>query len=193
MPVVSLQFANEASFSVSAKLRCYRSSPVGTRAVEISSHPTDMSYTLTLLVGVGGIIYGEYKPWHNTSSDFCEFIRNACSGYILFGIPILGEGNCLILDNAAIHTHHNARLIPHYLEEQNIDLKFLPCFSPNTNPVENCFTLLHTILKKLIYSPLLLDDVPTAVLTALPEISQQDIASFYGNVTSNYLNMAVNT
>ena len=96
LPVVSLQFADEASFSVSAKLRCYRTLPVGTRAVAISSHPTGKSYTLTLLIGLGGVIYGECKPGPNTSSDFCEFIRNACSGYNSFGIPILGQGNCLI-------------------------------------------------------------------------------------------------
>ena len=76
-----------------------------------------MSHTLTLLIGLGGVIYGECKPGPNTLSDFCEFIRNTCSGYNSFGIPILGQGNCLILDNAAIHTHHDARLIPHYLEE----------------------------------------------------------------------------
>ena len=152
-----------------------------------------MSYTLTLLIGLGGVISGECKPGPNTSLDFCEFIRNACSGYNSFGIPILGECNCLILDNAAIHTHCDARFIPHYLEEQNIDLKFLLHFSPDTNPVENCFNLLCTILEKTTYCPLLLDDVPTVVLTALQEISQQDIAGFYGNVTNNYLNMAVNT
>ena len=106
---------------------------------------------------------------------------------------MLGEGNCLVLDNAAIHTHHDARSIPHYLEERNIDLKFLRHFSPDVNPIENCFNLLHTILKKPTCCPSLLDDVPTAVLTASQEISQQDIAGFYRNVTNNYLNMAVNT
>ena len=48
-------------------------------------------------------------------------------------------------------------------------------------------------IKKPTYCPLLLDDVPAAFLTALQEISKQDIAGFYENVTNNYLNMAVNT
>ena len=66
--------------------------------------------------------------------------------WILYSVlPLLRHGMIIIMDNAAIH--HNLE-IDEILAERGIQIKYLPPYSPDLNPIENTFHTLKEWLRR---------------------------------------------
>lgn len=59
--------------------------------------------------------------------------------------PTLLPGQVVILDNYSVHTDDAVRKL---IESKNCELRFLPTYSPDLNPIENAFSKIKALLKQ---------------------------------------------
>ncbi|WP_204368710.1 transposase, partial [Neosynechococcus sphagnicola] len=52
-------------------------------------------------------------------------------------VPKLWKGACVIMDNYSIHNHDTIRKL---IEDVGAKLIYLPPYSPDFSPIENCFS-----------------------------------------------------
>ena len=62
-------------------------------------------------------------------------------------VPKLKPGQILILDNASIHKGGNINEI---VSKAGRKLIYLPTYSPDLNPIENCWSFVKTKIKKFL-------------------------------------------
>ena len=80
----------------------------------------------------------------NDAEKFLEVVLNA----VITGFLRLRYGDVLIMDNAAIHTGGAASALVDLLyEDHGISVLLLPTRSPELNPIEQMWHLLHHRLK----------------------------------------------
>ena len=105
-------------------------------------------------------------------------------GYINeFGLllPHRGFENCqLILDNATIHRGLN---FLEKCENHNINIKFLPPYSPFINPIENLFSKWKNLVRAM--KPNNEEELFTAIHTAASQITDEDCNGFFRNMLNN--------
>ncbi len=63
-----------------------------------------------------------------------------------FLAPTLEEGQVVVFDNLGAHKPQRIREL---IEERGADLVFLPSYSPDLNPIEEAFSKIKNILRKL--------------------------------------------
>jgi len=88
------------------------------------------------------------------------------------------EHSVLILDNAQIH--HDNELIE-YIEAFGGRVEFLPPYSPDFNPIETCFSVIKSFLKKhrdFVHS---CSDAKYPLLVACSQITSQMAMGFFEN------------
>ena len=62
-----------------------------------------------------------------------------------FVLPLLNDGQTLIMDN---HPVHHAKIVRDYIKQNNINILFLPPYSPELNPIEEAFSKIKNVIKK---------------------------------------------
>jgi transposase len=60
-------------------------------------------------------------------------------------VPTLRPGDIVVMDNLGCHKSANVR---HAIEAAGAELRFLPPYSPDFNPIENAFAKLKALLRK---------------------------------------------
>jgi transposase len=91
-----------------------------------------------------------------------------------FLAPTLSEGQVVILDNLGAH---RPRRIRELVERRGAELVFLPSYSPDLNPIEEAFSKIKNILRKLggrTHETLL-----EAIEEALSEVTPWDAAGWF--------------
>lgn len=88
--------------------------------------------------------------------------------------PTLQPGDIVIMDNLAAHKNSAIR---DAIEATGAQLRYLPPYSPDLNPIENAFSKLKAILRKA--SARTLDDLWDAIREALPSFSPQECANYF--------------
>jgi len=84
---------------------------------------------------------GKYKSI-SQSRDFADFVRECCQKMQEMEID---WQCCFIMDNAAFH---KAELLNPVLREFGHFLKFNPRYTPDFNPIENCFSIWKAPIKR---------------------------------------------
>src|SRR5690606_25022709 len=80
--------------------------------------------------------------------------------------PTLQPGDIVVMDNLAAHKHAAIR---DAIEAVGAELRYLPPYSPDFNPIENAFAKLKAILRKAAARNL--EDLWDAIADALPSFS----------------------
>ena len=108
-------------------------SPIGSRAVQRVRDARGPNISLIFAVGMKGIFYYRLLQHSTKAIDIREFLQSC--------ITRLDNGRHYVLftDNAAIHKSSFATL---GLADVNVEVKFLPPYSPFLNPCEECFSFL---------------------------------------------------
>lgn len=91
-------------------------------------------------------------------------------------MPTLAPGTTVDLDNLAVH--RNAKVRP-AIEGAGCQLKYLPPYSPDVNPIELAFSKLKTHLRGAAARSF--DTVLTAIGTGLDHITTADIRGYYAH------------
>ncbi len=91
-----------------------------------------------------------------------------------FLAPSLSEGQVVVLDNLGAHRPKRIREL---IEDRGAELVYLPSYSPDLNPIEEAFSKIKNILRKLAartHEALL-----EAMEEALCEVSAADAAGWF--------------
>jgi transposase len=88
-------------------------------------------------------------------------------------VPTLRPGDVVVLDNLAVHKQPEVRLA---IEAVGAQLRFLPPYSPDFNPIEQAFAKLKAFLRAA--RPRSFDDVNTLLAIALPLFTASECHNF---------------
>jgi transposase len=91
-----------------------------------------------------------------------------------FLAPTLSEGQVVVLDNLGAH---RTRRVRELIEAKGAELVFLPAYSPDLNPIEEAFSKIKNVLRKLAartHEALL-----EAMEEALSAVTPQDAAGWF--------------
>ena len=135
-------------------------------------------YTLHLLAGLYGI--GHLNVTHGASDSytFVDFITECVNSYTDLGVAALRPGDILVVDNAPIHHSQIAEVLKLWLE-QGIDVVFTPRYSPDMNPVENCFSKIKSVVWRPEFGQILQVNFHLAIYNATQTVTSGDMHSFF--------------
>ncbi len=89
-------------------------------------------------------------------------------------VPTLRPGTTVVLDNLSVHKNADARAA---IEAAGCQLRFLPAYSPDFNPIELAFSKLKTHLRGVAARAF--DPLVAAIGAGLEAITPTDIAGYY--------------
>ena len=89
-------------------------------------------------------------------------------------IPELKKGQVVIMDNLSCH---KMQAVKQAFEAANVDYLFLPPYSPDFNPIEECWSKFKAVLKRV--SARTINALQAGVDIALNSISKQDIKGWF--------------
>jgi transposase len=162
----SVVFLDETSTQTTLTRRRGRA-PRGQRV--IGAVPRNHGANVTCLVAMGrsGMQAPCVFEGAVTSALFVRWVRE-------WLVPALPPGTTVVLDNLSVHRHADVRMV---IEAAGCQLRYLPAYSPDFNPIELAFSKLKTYLRGVgarAYAPLL-----EAIGTGLAHITPRDIAGYY--------------
>lgn len=88
--------------------------------------------------------------------------------------PTLRKGDIVVMDNLA---PHKAGTIRDMIEAAGAELRYLPPYSPDLNPIENAFAKLKAALRKA--APRSLEHLEHAIRDALPTFRPDECANYF--------------
>lgn len=88
--------------------------------------------------------------------------------------PLLKRGDVVFLDNCPIH---KVEEVEEAIEARGAWAIFLPTYSPDLNPIENCWSKVKAILRSL--KPRTLEELLDALVEAFSSITVQDILGWF--------------
>lgn len=86
-------------------------------------------------------------------------------------VPTLRRGDIVVMDNLPAHKASDVRRA---IEAAGAELRYLPPYSPDFNPIENAFSKLKAFLRKTAARTI--DDLWDAIRDAIPRFTPQDCA-----------------
>ena len=89
-------------------------------------------------------------------------------------VPKLWEGACVVMDNCSIH---KGKEIEALIEAAGANLIYLPPYSPDFSPIENCWSKIKTILRSI--GARNYPDLAKAIEEAFSRVSLNDIRSWF--------------
>jgi transposase len=93
-----------------------------------------------------------------------------------FLAPTLTAGDIVIMDNLASHKVAGIRQA---IEASGAEIRYLPPYSPDLNPIEQVFAKLKALLRKAARRTV--DALWNAIRDALPQFSSQECANYLAN------------
>lgn len=88
-------------------------------------------------------------------------------------VPTLRPGAVVVLDNLALHKQPAVRIA---IEAAGAQLRFLPAYSPDLNPIEQAFAKLKALVRP--WRPRTFDQVCEVVAAALPRFTPEECRNF---------------
>jgi transposase len=89
-------------------------------------------------------------------------------------VPNLWKGACVVMDNASIHKEKEIRPL---LEKVGAKLVFLPPYSPDFSPIENCWSKVKSCIRSL--TPRTYAQLEEAIAKAFSQITLKDIHDWF--------------
>ncbi len=89
-------------------------------------------------------------------------------------LPSLGSGQVLVLDNYVVHKGEGVEQLA---SERGVELRYLPAYSPDLNPIESMFAKLKAHLKRA--AAMTLTALSLATKAALDAVTLTDVQGFY--------------
>jgi transposase len=89
-------------------------------------------------------------------------------------VPKLWEGACVIMDNCSIHKGGD---IEKLIESAGAKLIYLPPYSPDFSPIENCWSKIKNILRSI--GARSYPDLAKAIESAFNQVSLNDIYNWF--------------
>ena len=162
----NLIFVDEAGVNLSLIRRLARA-PKGKRAH--SSRPQKRSKNVSVIgaIGLKGVISKYSLVGATDGLTFEAFISQKL-------VPHLWEGAYVVMDNCSIH---KGKEIERLIEMAGAKLIYLPPYSPDFSPIENCWSKIKSILRSI--GARSYPDLAEAIETAFNKVSLNDIRNWF--------------
>ena len=173
-----VKFFDESGFQLpDAGHRNFGFSPVGEDCVEVRRYLSTANLTLNFLVGYDGVKYGNIIEGASNSVQFLRFFDEASQTVDpITQRPILDVGDIVVVDSLAAHHGEAERALRSFLDNLEMELVFLPVYSPDLNPAEEVFSKLKYFLRYR-YQELVWDNLEYAVLRTAGGVTAADMAT----------------
>lgn len=122
-------------------LRRYGRSPRGERLIATAPHGHWKTSTLIAALDVGGIRCSMLTDQPIDAASFTDFAEHILA-------PTLRPGDVVVLDNLSSHKAAGARAA---IEAAGCELRFLPPYSPDLNPIELVFSKIKQRLRSVAH------------------------------------------
>ena len=113
--------------------------PRGQRLVDKTPHGHWMTTTLIAALGLGGMRCSTVVDGAVNGDVFQAFVEHVL-------VPKLKPGDIVVMDNLSSHKRVRIREL---IEETGAELRFLPPYSPDMNPIEMVFSKIKQLLRTL--------------------------------------------
>jgi transposase len=163
-----LVFLDEAGFNFSMARRWARS-PIGTRAV--SREPAARGGNISVIgaVRLSGPVSHYMYDGAIDGNRFTDFVTDRLA-------PKLSKGDVVIWDNVRFHFDPRARAA---IEAQGAIVVHLPPYSPELNPIEECWSLVKSVVRAL--KPRMVTELVAAVSRAFQSLTRPKIQGFFNH------------
>ena len=118
-------------------------------------------------IGLAGVRTGLSVPGAIDGETMLFFVEELL-------VPTLKRGDIVVMDNTPIHKLDE---IEDAIEAAGAWVLFLPTYSPDLNPIENCWSKVKSILRSL--KPHTVPDLLDALAQAFASITLPDILSWF--------------
>ena len=139
------------------------------RYMKIIPHGHWKTTTLVSAIGIGGMVAPLVYDGPINRDAFIAYVEQ-------FLVPVLTPGDIVIMDNLPAH---KGDAIRNAIEAAGAELRFLPPYSPDLNPIENAFSKLKAGLKKIAARTI--THLWTAIAEVLLTITASDCRNFFIN------------
>jgi transposase len=149
--------------------RLYGRAAPGERVVEATAGYSGPHYTAVAAITLEGV----KAPWLLEGSmnglAFETYVEHVLA-------PSLRRGDIVLLDNLAPHKHAAVRQL---IERRGARVEFLPPYSPDFNPIEQCWSKVKTALRAA--KARTFDALVDALADALRSVTASDIAAWFAH------------
>jgi transposase len=152
-----------------AMARPYARAPKGQRIYAAVPVNTGKNLTVLAALSLAGIVEAMTIVGSSDGRVFSTFIEEVC-------VPVLRPGQTVIMDNLS---SHKVEGIQEAIEAVGARLEYLPPYSPDLSPIEECWSKLKTILRaKAARTSAHLDQ---AIAEAFDLITPQDARGWFAH------------
>lgn len=159
-------FIDEAGSHV-GMAREYARAPVGVRADD--AVPRNRGNATTM---IGALAHDGLRTLMTIEGATTGPVFEAFVEHML--VPVLSPGEVVVVDNLGAHKLKSVR---ERVERAGCHLLFLPSYSPDLNPIENCWSKLKGVLRTL--RPNTKAALQEAIATAMDAITAADAAAWF--------------
>ena len=145
--------------------RRYGRSKGKTRVVDNTPLNTPTLTTILSSVRIDGRTTYTYYQGGTTGDKFVDHLRNNL-------IPDLNPDDIVIMDNSR---SHKVKKVKEAFEEKGITFLYLPPYSPDLNPIEQMWSRIKAILRKIKPRTV------SAISTAFSQITESDCIGWFYN------------
>jgi transposase len=147
--------------------RLFARSPKGERARGDRPQKRGKNVSLISAIGLQGVITQISILGATDGITFEAFIAQKL-------VPNLWQGACVLMDNCSIHRGETIRTL---IEDAGAALIYLPPYSPDFSPIENCWSKVKSILRSL--GARNYPDLVDAIETAFEQISLENFRAWF--------------
>ncbi len=161
-----LVFLDESGVNVDMA-RHYGRGKGGQRVVDHVPLNTPKSTTILSSIRLNGEMATTTFQGGTTGDKFLAYLKDVL-------IPTLHPGDIVVMDN--LRTHH-MQAVKELLRHAEVEVLYLPPYSPDLNPIEKLWSKIKAILRKLRVRTL--DALGPAIWAAFRCVSQNDCAAWF--------------
>lgn len=168
IPVKDLVFLDEAGVNL-ALMRLYARAPRGQRARGNRPHKRGKNVSMIGAISLSGIVASINLLGSIDGLTFEAFVIRKL-------IPHLWQGAVVVWDNYSIH---KGKEIEQAIARHGARLIYLPPYSPDFNPIENCWSKVKNILRSI--GARTYKDLDSAIAFAYSQVSLKDIRNWFAH------------
>lgn len=161
-----LIFIDESGVNL-AMTRLRARSPKGKRAYSPKATKRGQNVSIIGALGFNGVVTDYSLMGATDGLTFEAFISQKL-------VPKLWTGACVVMDNCSVHLGETVREL---IEAAGAKLIYLPPYSPDFSPIENCWSKIKESLRS--QAARTYDALNDAMANAIDEIHQNDIIGWF--------------
>jgi len=161
-----LKFIDESGANLGLTRAFGRAAP-GERICEATPGVSGAHYTVIAALGLKEISATWLLEGAMTGEAFDVYVEQILC-------PTLRKGDLIFIDNLNVHKSARARAL---IEARGARMEFLPPYSPDFNPIEQCWSKIKTVLRER--KARTFDELVEALCVAFESISAKDARAWF--------------